>query len=298
MKLQISELAEEKINKSILITGSARSGTTILGKIIHSLQGIEYAFEPPILFSLIPLIEKISQQEWQLLFETYLYEDFFLNAISGRNINCNRTDDSSIFNVKSEIDIESRLKKSIRKIEAEELGKAKILAFKLPDIVPFIPKIQSYYNKIKIIIIKRDAIGTINSLMAKHWFSNENSSKNIIWPFRVYRSLRIPYWVDEKDFDLWFEMSEIDRCAYYYITINKYSLHIRNSIEIDYNQLLQKPLLIAKNISQKLNLKFSDKTKEVINQVKPTIKNRDKNIINKITNELRYEVMAYSSSIV
>ena len=43
----------EVIGKSILIGGCGRSGTTILGKLIGSLEGIEYYFEPAFLHKFI-----------------------------------------------------------------------------------------------------------------------------------------------------------------------------------------------------------------------------------------------------
>ena len=41
------------LDKMVIIGGSARSGTTIIGKLIHSLKNIEYQFEPPMLVSLL-----------------------------------------------------------------------------------------------------------------------------------------------------------------------------------------------------------------------------------------------------
>jgi len=53
MNLQISNIASDKVNSSILISGVARSGTTIVGKLISSFDGVEYSFEPPMMFTLI-----------------------------------------------------------------------------------------------------------------------------------------------------------------------------------------------------------------------------------------------------
>jgi len=51
-----------KILKRITwVTGSARSGTTLVGKILSTLKGVEYGFEPELLYSLLPLIKKIDE---------------------------------------------------------------------------------------------------------------------------------------------------------------------------------------------------------------------------------------------
>lgn len=295
MNLHLSALVSKKINNSILISGSARSGTTIIGKIIHSFEGVEYAFEPPLLFTLFSMIETFPQDEWMLLFESYLYEDFFINAVAGRSINCNRRDDSSIYNVKDHQEIEKRLSKSLSKNEAEEKGKHKVISFKMPDIVPYLLRFQQYYPDIKIVIMKRECISTINSLVAKKWFAEENSQQNFIWPFRMHNGSQIPYWVRAEDDDAWSKMSELDKCAYYYIRVNEDIPKIRNGLVVNYHKLLSDPLGTSEKLATELNLKFGKKTKEIVDQVKPTNRKRDVNIIDRISPELREKVKYYSS---
>jgi hypothetical protein len=107
--MQLKESVKSKVNNSILITGSARSGTSIMGKIIHSLKNVEYVFEPPTLVSLFSVIHEMDEKHWSLLFQTYLYEEFLINAIAGRNLNFNTNDDSCIYNTKPRNEIEERL---------------------------------------------------------------------------------------------------------------------------------------------------------------------------------------------
>lgn len=298
MELHISESAEQKVGKSILISGSARSGTTILGKLIHSLDRVEYLFEPPLLFSLMAMIRDIPPHQWKLLFETYLYEDFFINALSGRSINCNRNDDSSIYHVKSNVLIEERLSRSISKVDAEAFASGYTIAWKMPDIVPFLPKLQEYYPDLKILIMKREAVGTINSLLAKKWFADESRDRNLIWPYRLHRGFQVPYWVSDDRVDSWVEMNEIDRCAYYYIRVNEDVEKIHNKIEIDYGRLLSDPLSVMMELSEKLGLVFGEKTREIISQVHPTTPPRDTSIVEKISPALRERIRFYSSQCV
>ena len=217
-KLQISQCAKNKVAQSILITGAARSGTTILGKIVHSFNKVEFEFEPPMMFSLLPLLGGMSESKWKLLFETYLYESHFINAVCGRNLNFNEMDDSSILKVKSKEEIENRLKVSVRKSDAESIFKDHLIAFKMPDAIPYLGKLSSYYPEMKMVVIRRDPVSTINSLVAKGWFADGAADHNFIWPFYVDdNGVRIPYWVGDQDFDQWIEMNEADRCAYYYL---------------------------------------------------------------------------------
>ncbi|MDT8384907.1 MAG: sulfotransferase [Gammaproteobacteria bacterium] len=296
MKLGLSELAHNKVCEAILISGSARSGTTILGKMLYSFKGVEYAFEPPMLFSLLPLIKILGKDEWKLLYESYLYEDFFIDSIAGRRINCNLADDSSVFNAKSELDVAERLSKSVRKTDLEQNGISRNIAFKMPDITPYIADLQRYYPKTKFVIMKRDAVGTINSLLEKKWFSNERSQMNMVWPFRVHRNFHIPFWVRKEEDEDWVNMSEVDRCAYYYIRVYEGLEKVGGKIEISYNTLLSSPLDVANNFAEELGLEFGEKTLEIVGQIKPTIKKRDPSILHKISKKYREKVICFSDA--
>ena len=64
----------------IWITGCARSGTTILGKILSTLKNVEYAYEPEFLFSLLPSINKINRKEWLKIYNAYIVEELLFNS--------------------------------------------------------------------------------------------------------------------------------------------------------------------------------------------------------------------------
>jgi len=288
-KLSISNYANTKAGSAILISGSARSGTTIIGKVIHSLKGVEYSFEPPALFSLIPLIESIKENNWKMLYETYLYEDFFINSICGRSINCNIADDSSIYKVKSKSSIDARLIKSVDKVKAEKIGADRVIAYKMPDITPFIPKLIEYYPDMRVIFMERGPIETINSLLAKGWFSKNGSTSNMTWPFVIENEIKIPFWVCDKDSDLWCAMSEIDRCAYYYIRVN--NVNIPNAIKISYEDLILDPLNTVSELANRLQLDFGPKTNELIGSIAYRSKQIDRKILGKIDSSLADAIM-------
>lgn len=290
--LEISPIAGQKASDAILITGSARSGTTIMGKIVHSLEGVEYTFEPPVLYSIFPLINTMPSEQWRMIYEAYLYEDHFLNAIAGRAINCNLSDDSSIYNVKSQDEINARLNQSLGKADAEIAAQNMTIAYKIPDILSCIPKLLEYYPDTKIVMMDRDCSETLNSLYKKEWFTNENAQKNLLWPFTVYKNIQIPFWVEQKDHQEWYDMSALDRCAYYYLYILKNMQKIPTTATIDYNIMLQKPHETVQELAKALNLSFGPKTAEIINSIKPTKSNRDDDILDKVSSPLREQITA------
>lgn len=295
LNLHISPNASRKVNNAILVSGSSRSGTTILGKLLHSFAGVEYVFEPPMLFSLVALIEDLPEEHWKLLYETYLYEEFLINAVSGRNINCNCEDDSSIYRVKTEASVHARLDSSIGKTQAERLSGGCTIAYKMPDIVPFLPRIVQYYPDTRVIIVRRGANETLNSMMTKKWFSNEKRNANLIWPFRIYKDFQIPFWVKGDDLDAWVDMTELDRCAYYYIRVNQSLEAIPGRIEVKYHDLTDTPAEIASHLANQLNLSFGEKTPDILRTIKPIQRERDAGLLQKISLDLLDSVEYYSS---
>ena len=287
MSISTPKNAIPLLSNAILLSGSARSGTTIIGKILHSFQNVEYVFEPTMIFTLLALRNKIGEDEFKAIYGSYLYDEFLVNSVAGRAINCNIHDDSSIYNVKSKKEILSRLKKINTKSKIESDIKTYNIAYKANSIVPFIPYIEKIYPKTKVLITLRGPIGVINSLLRKKWFSKKNNEMSHSMPFRIKNDVNIPFWVEEHDDDIWIELSEIDRAAYYYIqtyggidNFNRYNL-------IRYTGLISNPTKVVEYLSDSLNLDFGIKTKSIINTIKPNMIERDINIISKISEEFR-----------
>lgn len=248
IELKLNKNIKSKCDSAIIISGAARSGTTIMGKIIHSMKDVEYIFEPELFFSLFPLIEKMPANQWQLLYETYLYEDFLINALAGRRLNCNKKDDSSIYRVKSKKLIHQRLSKSWRKKEIKI--KDSQIVYKMPDIVPLIPKIQKYYPGTKVILMHRNFNDTFQSLKKKGWFTDKG-----IKMFLQYQEYTTPH-------------NEDQRIKYYYNKMYRDTKKIKNLIVVKYEDLVKDPNKEVKDICQKLGLKYGDKTKDIISTIK------------------------------
>ena len=292
--LKLNTAARECANSAVLVSGSARSGTTIVGKLIHSFETIEYVFEPPALIALFPLINSMQRQHWDYLYEAYLYEEFLINAVSGRSINTNRADDSSIFKLKDEEEIASRLNRSWPKGEATRLAVDSRVAYKIPNIVGYVPELCRRYPGMAVIMMVRNAVETIHSLMAKNVFTPGHPSATLPWPFRIIENVRIPYWVRIGDENLWNELNEIDRYAYYYIRMNENVCGSRHQFVIKYSELVNSPLLVSQKLSDFLGLSFGKRTEATIASIKPSGKVLDTSIIASISEIFRGQVVEYS----
>jgi hypothetical protein len=285
-----------KCNRAIVVSGCARSGTTILGKILHSMAHVEYAFEPPMFFSLFAVIHKIEEAHWKLLYETYLYEEFLMKALAGRGLNRNRADDSSIYKVKPERLIEERLNKSVGKIDCEHLARESQCVYKMPDVVPFLPRMKMYYPETEIILMRREAHDVFCSLLEKRWFNEKTlRCENVIWPNRFMKGVRIPFWVEPKDDETWIKMDELQRIAYYYIRVNEPTEQIPGSIIVKYSDLVGAAEKTVNGITERLGLTWGEKTRGLIGTIKRKRKKVESNILKDLPQRTRDEVEYYSS---
>jgi len=293
---KLDDYISKKCGTAIAVSGSARSGTTIIGKIIHTFQDVEYVHEPPMLFSLFGLISEMDENQWRLLYETYLYEEFLMNALAGRSLNCNRADDSSIYNVKSQKWIEERQNKSLRKMDAELLAHNSRISYKMPDVVPYLPLLKKYYPGTKIIMMLREAPDVFSSLLEKGWFKDETlREKNIIWPNRFLKNMRIPFWVDPAHDETWVEMDELHRIAYYYIRVNQSVEKLTDCIKIKYRDLVKDPRETVQALAKELNIRWGEKTDDVLNGVSRRRAIADDRILKNLEAKTREQVEYFSS---
>ncbi|MEQ8573489.1 sulfotransferase [Fulvivirga sp.] len=295
--MKLRDNVSEKVKSSIFISGSARSGTTIIGKIIHSMSNVEYVFEPPTLVPLFAQINTLDQSSWKLLFESYLYEDFYVNALAGRNLNFNRNDDSCIYNVKTDKEIHSRLDAGIRKHDIKRIEEKGVIAFKLPNMVPFLTTFNELYPDIKKIILVRNPVDTINSLMKKDWYNEKVlKEENRTWPVVEYKGQNIPFWVSEKDYDHWLGLDELNRCAYCFISMSTFSKS-ENTLTINYDELINNPEKEVLKLSKYLRLEFGPLTKELVGSIKKSKIERDNSVLDNLLPEFQTQLKNFEDSI-
>lgn len=253
----------------IFITGSARSGTSIVGQLISSLRNIEYEFEPPMLLELLARDRLLPPIVFRDLIEAYFYEEVLIGNLSGRRMNTRRNDQSSIYVSKEEWDIERRLTQESRKAELEKIALQCTAAVKIPSLVHKIQRLQEIINGIKIILCIRSPRATINSLQKKSWFrQNSLENSNVIFPTKIIGDQVVPHWVDEVDFLDWSHASEFNRCTHYYKKMTNITSQ-ENVIVIDYDRFIERPREQVDNICSRLGLESTKMTEKVVENILP-----------------------------
>lgn len=259
-------------SRSIIITGCARSGTTLIGKILSTASNVEYFFEPESLVSLFAFASSLSDDLYKNFYCSLLVEHLCFGSLAGRNLNFNSNDDSYVGNSKDHLELERRTSKSWRREEVLDILDNIKPVFKIPSILPFIPK-NHYANfpESKIVCILRDPSSVYRSIKSKQWFTRRAAVLAPYWGHNQsvpHVSSLAPYWVREKDLRGWITMTETQKFAYYYELIYKSALNtIKNLVLIDYNRLVDNPQKIIDSLFLDLGLKSTPMTDNVLSSV-------------------------------
>jgi len=272
-RIYINSRAHKSVSNAVLITGTARSGTSIIGTLVHSFWPVEYIFEPPLLYGLFPLIRRLDKWEWCYLYETYLYNDFLLDALAGRRLNMNMHDESSIFQAKSEEEIEKRLQKGWRAHALMEVADDSRIVYKMPDIQPYLAKLLDYYPRMKIIVMSREPETLAGSLRKKGWFTNEALKARVAnWPWKNQRGIAIPFWVPGSMEETWRDTNEEGRIRIYLEVMNGSSRGPdpvgydpgESLLKVPYEDFIADPDAYAQRICEFLGVKYGSITESMV----------------------------------
>ncbi len=268
-----------------IITGVARSGTTILGKIIGSFERVEYEYQPWLLAQL-PVLERdrlITFEAACELLKGYA-NDLLTNHILGRNVNMRPTDDSAVWNSLERKELERRWREVQTRKDVQEtvLRQKNILAMKMVNLLPYYEFLLRAFPQGKIVHIVRDGLHVALSIKKKGWVSDaalqnvESMSigKEIHDGAKKYY---VPFWVNDEDAQWFLESSEMTRALYYWRNLmeqgmnNSEGLNLnasKNYLEIRYEQLLQDPSGTTTHLADFLQTSYSALTQGFVDSIR------------------------------
>lgn len=288
-------------DNAVMISGIVRSGTSMLGKIVGSLDNVEYSYEPPLAFTVDHLLKsnKIDSALSSQLLRTYFSEDIVLNYHQGRGYNMRPTDESCIFNMKEYSDVLSRWHDISNVLDAANFAAASQsrLVFKTPIAYSLAKMVISNYKNAKIIEIDRNLRDVFSSIKVKNWFKQDSLSNEIypaMWPFFAYEKggvkLTIPYYIDPHNIQSgWAELSEDDKILYLLIAAGKYKLNFMEFIEtegygskvlyVKYEDLLTTPDVTMRHVVFFAGIEYGKKTQELVSAIIPRERKYDVDLL-------------------
>jgi len=264
-------------NRLVFITGVARSGTTIVGKILGSFSNTYYCYEPSSVRVIPPLIQKkyLEKKLGTTLFKGILFEDLFLQIIHGRYVNFNKKDDSYIGNYVTEDNVKLRWEKYKRRIDIVKDLELKNCLFvtKIPDIQPSLDVIKNMFDYVKFIHIIRDGNNVISSSIRKDFYSEDflnNRSNN--WG-EMFNDLRVPWFINKKEREKFYNWNRYTRIAYIWRVLTQKGINFERDnkscvMQFKLEDFIKSPEEYVKNIEKFVGEKRTDITLKHIDSIK------------------------------
>ena len=272
MQLRLLPIAEEAAERFYLVTGAMRTGSTMLGRLLRSLRNFEVFHEPAVAYTLFPLIEAMDNRHWKLLFTSCVFEDCLIASLAGTSLNMNRYNESFIFHSDTFAGYKGKVSHTNNHEDLVELSKTKLVAVKIPEMMPYVERYKRLFPHNKIFITLRQPEAVIASLIVKGYYSDRRTHTfPKKWPNRVGpNETFLPFWLEDNCVDRWLASSEADRCCLSYIAqYKKCNVNLTDAF-IDYDQLCLNPQTYFYNLAELHNWQYGEKTEQLLREVKPS----------------------------
>jgi len=268
MELETDDRVWEVARRSVCITGVGRSGTTILGTLIYSLDQVEYHFEPPSLVYLLHCVEEIDPDTFRYIFAHIVYSEILGRSLAGRNLNFNSHDWSYVFKAKTLPEVRHRFQNTMAASDFHNTCGRFTPAFKIPDIIRQAGVLGHRIPGIRRVAMIRNPRDTIASMVQRHWYSDPISFATSGAIKRSGEQL-VPYGLKPEIADDWIRMTHADRASAIYV--NEYEDLLENAdfIIVDYDRLLKSPEGTLRALCHRLELSFGPNTARLLKEVSP-----------------------------
>ena len=276
MKIMLSEIQTKNTQHLIVITGAPRSGTSLLGRLIGTLAGIDYHYEPPMIWALSGLLsmKAVTPEIAKILLQVYIHEDLLCESVAGRKVNLRPDDESFVLGSMGWKELLNRW--SVIKGRNDVLEYIRLNritpAIKLPSIINMVPFIENSIQDSKIIVIIRDGFDVVRSIVNKRWFTDEGIEANY-WPFKLHDGKKVPHIVKDSDASKWLTMNETTRACYLWRRDAEYALELKQCLSpyrfqlLSYEYLVEDPRKVVESVTDFLSVKMTDLTELAITSV-------------------------------
>jgi hypothetical protein len=269
MKLRLTPDAASSTANALFITGSMRSGTTMMMRLVASLHDVEMFNEPPVLYALFPLLTDIDTDIWSYLFDCTLFEDRLIMSLRGKNLNLNRGDDACIMDFKTEQDVNARLKSSDRRASIVKSAKGRTIAFKLPEMTHLLPKYRLLRPLGKQIVMLREPAAVVASMIARGYYCDaEIEGTPVKWPLHTASDGNFPFWLPYTEHETWRRMDQLARCYRAYVFQYQHYVESDNDIVVDYDSFVANPHRCFSEVTAKLGFRDGELTDQLLSKVK------------------------------
>lgn len=268
-------------NRMIVVGGVGRSGTSVLSKIIGSLEGTIFLMEPMII-RLFPILFKTGIKDSQRmsgLLKAVLFEDYYLQMLHGRSVNFNKEDESFIGNYEDINSVKARWKKYRRRNQViDDLNKGKYtFVVKLTEPELLFPVFEKIFKNVRFIHIIRNGCDVISSQIKRGWHTDEYYDRRLLkggvwWAYRFGKDKGVPWFISAKYREAFCAWNQATRIAHIWRTMVRTGMEYGRKnpryLQIQYENLVSDPHGLTRKCERFLGLRRSEVTVKNIEQIK------------------------------
>lgn len=265
-------------NRTVFVTGCGRSGTSILGALLSTLDPVYYVFEPVVLRLLGPLLLRPEfQDQTDTLVRTLasvLFEDHIIPQILGRRVDI--TENSMSATAISEGTHKTLYRSKILKGRKNALAwiayEDPVFVIKLPEMQPFARILLNSIPGSKLIHIYRDGRDVVASAVSRGWHTDEWYHNHAVeWVQHSTGLTNRPYYVDVSP-EEWTRMNPETRAACSWrCNMPKGEWRTRpeeSMVVYRYEGLKRAPEDGVFDLTRTFNLRETEKTAQVLSSIK------------------------------
>lgn len=244
----------------VVLTGTARTGTSIVGKLVGSFQNVYYLFEPVVFQKILVYMYQgiLPYEQGKQLLHTILFEDFFLNIMQGRYVNYNKGEESYIGNYKDLDKVKNRAHHLPRKKDVMHFLNRGSYCFliKFPNIQPLMKTIDMVFPGVQFVITERQQKDVIGSSIRRGFYTEQSISTD--------------QWLLD-DVEGFFKLNHTGRCKHIYNILqgvqDEYVSNHRNVTTVLLEQLTSNAESTIQKLEGVLDLKRTEKTQDIVESI-------------------------------
>lgn len=241
-------------DRTIIITGTGRSGTTILGRLIATMRPTAYVFEPALL--------RFGFNEETL---AVLFEDYIVPQVCGR-VNPNPYDWTFWENTWCESELADRQRNVRRRSDALQWIEANrpLFVIKEPEFQHLMPDARKAIPGVRFIHLIRKGLEVVGASMRRGWFTGDYQPIDY-----VHKETGTPIYADPVARAYWEDWNAATRAAHVWRTTTDMGIDYCGDGDwaLHYNDMWACPELVVSNLRSQYGLRPTSLTWKAVDEI-------------------------------
>jgi hypothetical protein len=263
----------------VVITGVGRSGTTVLGKLVGSMDPAIYLFEPAA-FKYLPFLlhaDPAQSGAYAEMIRSLVTEDYLLPAAQGRSLNWNPREDSYVGHYLPEEEVRRRWRELSRRSEVLRFLRHRppMWVVKTTEYQTLFDATRAVFAGARFVQAVRNGGEVVSSALKRGWYSDEYLNRALVdWARRPEPGgVALPWYLDEASREAFASWGPATRAAAVWRVLTEAGLawqaeHPDECLTVRYEELVARPEEVVDGLARHLGLEPTELTRRHLASVR------------------------------